>query len=300
MLRNIRIPPLFSLVKKRRSLLLLSEQYKAYLLQEGVEDLQTFSERRSRNSRYLKGRKPHLSIPIGDGKRMVLRQFSHGGLLRALTRDLYLFGARSFQELAFTEEVRSTGIPTIQPIGAIHRFALKPFYRAYFFSLEIPDAADFVLYFQKLGENPSRDRLIVKRKVLRSAGLLLQQFHNAGFFHGDLQLKNILVAGDQPLLIDFDRSYRKSVLSVRERMKNLLRLNRSAEKWKHHGLPITRTDRWRFFLAYAGGDVKIQEAMQKVVRTFSIRHLFYRCGWALEGLRKPFGTFERSNRKLTG
>ncbi len=284
MLTDIQIPSSFSLIKKGRSLLLLNQEYKDFLLEEGIEDLETFIERRSKDSRYMSGRKPHLSTPMADGKRMVLRQYSHGGLLRAFTRDLYLFGARSFEELAFTEEVRSSGIPTIQPIGAIHRFALMPFYRAYLLSVEIPDATDFVLYFQKVGQNFSRDRLIVKRRVLRSAGLLLRQFHHAGFFHGDLQLKNILVAGDQPLLIDFDRCYRKPTLSVRKRMKNLLRLNRSAEKWKRLGLPITRTDRWRFFLAYAGGDTKIREAMRKVVRTYSIRHLLYRWGWALEGL----------------
>jgi hypothetical protein len=159
------------------------------------------------------------------------------------------------------------------------------FYTAYLLSLEIPNALDFVSYFQKVGSNPSHDQLIVKRKILRSAGHLLRQFHHAGFFHGDLQLKNILVAGNQPLLIDFDRSYRRPVLSVRERMKNLLRLNRSAEKWKRQGVPITRADRWRFFLAYAGGDTNIREAMGKAVRTYSVRHLFYRCGWALEGSR---------------
>jgi hypothetical protein len=65
-------------------------------------------------------------------------------------------------------------------------------------------------------------------------------------------------------------------------MKNLLRLNRSAEKWRQLGLPITRTDRWRFFLAYAGEDVMIRKAMERAIRTYSMRYLFYRCGWGLE------------------
>jgi hypothetical protein len=90
------------------------------------------------------------------------------------------------------------------------------------------------------------------------------------------------VTGDQLFLIDFDRSYQKMALSVGERMKNLLRLNRSVEKWKRIGLPITRTDRWRFFLAYAGEDGLIQKVMKKTIRTYSVRHLFYRLGWAFE------------------
>jgi hypothetical protein len=65
-------------------------------------------------------------------------------------------------------------------------------------------------------------------------------------------------------------------------MKNLLRLNRSVEKWKRLGLPIMRTDRWRFFLAYAGEDVMIRKAMRVALRSYSFRHFLYRMGWALQ------------------
>jgi 3-deoxy-D-manno-octulosonic acid kinase len=212
---------------------------------------------------------------------MVLRQYSHGGLLRAITGNLYLFGARSFRELSLTEEIRTSGTPTIPVIGAIHHSVSFPFYQAYFLSLEVPGAIDLTQYLQEIGPNPSRENLRLKRKTIRSAGLLIRQFHQVGFFHGDLQLKNILVAGDQLLLIDFDRSYRKTTLSVQERMKNLLRFNRSVEKWKRLGLPITRTDRWRLFQAYAGDDKKIRKAMKKALRIYSLRFLFYRFGWAL-------------------
>jgi hypothetical protein len=64
-------------------------------------------------------------------------------------------------------------------------------------------------------------------------------------------------------------------------MKNLLRFNRSVEKWKQLGLPITRTDRWRLFQAYEGDDKKIREAMKKALRIYSLRFLFYRFGWVL-------------------
>jgi hypothetical protein len=61
-------------------------------------------------------------------------------------------------------------------------------------------------------------------------------------------------------------------------MKNLLRLNRSVEKWIRQGLLITKTDRLRFFLAYAGDDLKIKEAMQRTLRTYTIRSFLYRLG----------------------
>jgi len=282
MFRNISIPPLFSLTKIGKVFLLLREEYKDFLLREGIEDLEPFLQKHRQTSNYLTGRMLHPLVSIKDGVRMVIRQYRHGGLLRLFTRDLYLLGSRSFQELALIEEILACGIPTIEPIGAIHRLTLPPFYKAYLLSLEVPQAVDLIQYLQEMGSHPSREDLLIKRRIIRSTGLLLSQFHQAGFFHADLQLKNILVADNQPLLIDFDRSFRKQTLSKEERMKNLLRLNRSVEKWKTLGLPITRTDRLRFFQAYTEKDEEMKRTMKKVLRTYSVRLLFYRWSWALQ------------------
>ncbi len=264
--------------------MLLNKAYQDFLLAEGIGEWDPFMRRCSGHPAYRTGRKPLLSVPLPGGQRMILRRFWHGGLLRAFTRGLYLFGARAFQELLLTEEIRSCGVSTVQPIGAIHRRVLKIFYHPYLLSLEIPGSMDLAQYFRTLGPKPAPGELVEKRKALRSAGLLLRQFHQAGFFHKDLQLKNILIAGDRLFLIDFDRSYRKQVLSVREKMKNILRLNRSVEKWKRAGLSVTKTDRWRFFSAYAGDDQEIVGALRKAMRTYSIRCLFYRFGWAVDGI----------------
>jgi len=282
MFENIPIPSSFSLIKKGNVFILLEDGYKEAVLKQGIDDLRTFLKKSRQTSHYHRGRALHPCLPLEDNKRMVLRQYLHGGLLRAITGGLYCFGARSFRELALTEEIRSCGIPTIPAIGAIHHRIFYPFYRAYFLSLEVPQAIDLIQYFNGLGVPPSRGNLSSKRKTIRSAGLLIRKFHQAGFFHSDLQLKNILVARDELLLIDFDRSYRKSNLSIRERRKDLLRLNRSVEKWKRVGLPITRTDRWRFFLAYAGNDNTTRKSMERALRTYPLRFLFYRFGWAIE------------------
>ena len=281
MFKEFQIPSSFSLIEKGRVSILLKEEYKNLLLAQGIDDLKTFLEKNRLAAHYLTGRTPHPSIPFEEGKRMVLRQYSHGGLLRAITGSLYFFDARSFRELALTEEIRSCGIPTIPSIGAIHHDIFCRFYQAYFLSLEVPHAVDLIQYFKGINVNLSPENISSKRKTIRSAGLLIRQFHQAGFFHGDLQLKNILVTGDQLLLIDFDRSYRKRPLSTKERMKNLFRLNRSVEKWRRLGLSTTRTDRWRFFLAYAGDDKGMKETMVKALRTYSLRLSFYRFGWTI-------------------
>jgi len=282
MFENFSIPPSFSLVQRGKVFLLLHEKYKDFLLQEGIENIELFLQRYRQASRYLRGRTLHPSIPIRNGERLVIRRYSHGGLLRAVTGDLYFLGSRSFQELALTEEILSCGISTIQPIGAIHHLIASPFYKAYLLSLELPQAIDLIQYFGKISPRPSPEELLFKRRTIRSAGRLLREFHKAGFLHGDLQLKNILVSGDRALLIDFDRSSRKKLLSAEEKMRNLLRLNRSVEKWKRHGLRITRTDRWRFFRAYADDDVEIRGMIQRALRTYPLRLFLHRAGWAIQ------------------
>jgi serine/threonine protein kinase len=282
MFKDYHPPSHFSFISKGKVFLLLNNEYKDLLLREGIDEIGSFLERKSSNSKILTGRKGHPSIPIEKGTRMVVRRYSHGGLFGALTGGLYLFGSRPFQELALTEEIRSHGIMTVQSIGAIHQVVFGPFYRACFLSLEIPEAKDLTRLFQEIGLHPSSEILLQKRKLIRLAALLLKSFHQAGFFHRDLQLKNILIANNQPLLIDFDRSYQRPALSITQKMKNLLRLNRSVEKWKRFGLPITRTDRWRFFLAYAGNDIPLRKAIGRTIRTYRLRLLFYRLGWNLQ------------------
>jgi hypothetical protein len=65
------------------------------------------------------------------------------------------------------------------------------------------------------------------------------------------------------------------------RMKNLLRLNRSVDKWKRRGLPVTFSDRLRFFLAYTGEDPKARDVLRKTLRLYSFGLRFHRLLWNL-------------------
>ena len=275
------IPPFYAMTQRRKVSFLLREEYRDLLLQQGIEDLETFLKRYGQTSPRLEGRTLLLSVHLKDGAKMVVRTYSHGGLLRGLTRNLYLSGSRSFEELVLTEEIRSSGIPTVQPVGAVHHRIFPFFYRAYFMALEIPEAEDLPRYFLRMGLHLSPEKIVEKRKTIHSVGRLIQQFHRAGFYHSDLQLKNILIAEGRPLLIDFDRCYRKQALSLRERTRNILRLNRSAEKWKRIGIPLSKTDRLRFFLAYAEGDREMKESLRKALRTRAFWFFIHRWTWGI-------------------
>jgi serine/threonine protein kinase len=283
MFENIPVPPSFSLVRKGKTYLLLREDYKKILLEQGLDEIESYVAKHHTTSRIFHGRHPHPSILIGDDERAVLRHYIHGGLLRFLTRDLYLFGSRSFQELILTEAVRSYGIATVKPIAAMHRCIPPFFYRSYLLTLEIPLSIDFIQWFREMGSHLDAKRVKEKRMLIRKAGVLLRNFHDAGFLHGDLQLKNLLISEDQVFLIDFDRSCRKPNLSAKKRIQNLLRLNRSVDKWRPSGLPINLTDRWRFFAAYAGKDRELRVALRRALRFYGFTSFLHRVGWTLKG-----------------
>ncbi len=282
MARPITVPPTYALIRKEGLSLLLKEEYSEALLRQGIEDFEDYLARHAKPSLHLTGRTSHFLVSLKDEQGVVIRRYSHGGLLRAFTGDLYLFGSRGFQELALTEEIRASGISTVQPVGAVHQSVFPFFYRAYFLSLEIPQAKDLAGRLLEIGPRPFPDALVQKREMIRRVARLVRRFHQAGFVHGDLQLKNILVAGGQPFLIDFDRSYRKRTLTVKDRMDNLLRLDRSVEKWRRKGLPVTKTDRWRFFLAYSGGDEVTRAGLEEALRARAIRFFPHRCLWAIQ------------------
>jgi len=286
MAKKISPPPHFLLIKKGKLSLLVRENYKRWVLEYWEDNIKKLLPSQKRPNHYLAGRKRYPIITFPEGQRVVIRQYSHGGVLQFFTRDLFLSGTRSFDELILTEEIRLSEIPTVTPVAAVHQVLIPPFYRPYLLTLEIPGALNLVQYVEEGGSKPIGEALLHKRKTIRSAGLLLKKFHQAGFYHGDLQLKNFLVLKDQVFLIDFDRSYRKPSLTSKERTKNLLRLNRSVDKWKEFGLSLSQTDRLRFFYAYAGEEATLFEEMRKALRYYSVFLFFHRLLWKIQKVLK--------------
>jgi succinate dehydrogenase/fumarate reductase flavoprotein subunit len=70
MFEKISFPPSFSLVQRGKAFLLLHEKYKDLHLEDGIEEVETFLQRHSQTSKYLRGRTLHPSIPIKNGERL--------------------------------------------------------------------------------------------------------------------------------------------------------------------------------------------------------------------------------------
>ncbi|UCD70768.1 MAG: hypothetical protein JSW70_07110 [Syntrophobacterales bacterium] len=285
------LPQGFSLIKRGRTELVIRDLYKDRLMEREIHNLEVLSLRQGDKAQFMEGRGLLVSLPM-DGKgpeRMVIRHYEHGGIFRALTRDLFVVGSRPFRELILTEMARKAGLPTMEVLIAIKRLVLWPFYKGDLVSKEIPNSADLLQYFTRWEKAKAQKQLGEKRELIRQAGRLVREMHEVGIYHADLQLKNFIVemgeGGLGPLhIIDFDRSKVIHPLKSNKWLSNLLRLDRSVEKWRHSGLWITRTDRLRFLMSYLEGDEERRAFMRTYLRKYIRRRRRYKIGWAIERL----------------
>ncbi len=257
MFKKNTIPSSYDLVRGERTTVALKHCYGKTMVEMGIVDPDRFFQNASEEGNTYTGRGTVkiLTVPGPGSERVVVRQYRRGGTIRKLIPDLYLGASRPFRELWLTDQALKRGIPTAEIVAACHKEVLWGLHRGLLVSKEIKNGRDFVTYLEGLGEPVSRERIKEKRNVIAAVGRLVRRMHDAGIFHGDLNLKNILVQVNdngavQAYLIDFDKSVIKKRLSERKRRQNLMRLNRSVEKFKHKGVCITRTDALRFLKAY--------------------------------------------------
>jgi tRNA A-37 threonylcarbamoyl transferase component Bud32 len=194
--------------------------------------------------------------------------------------------------MQLTAEIRKRRIPTVRVLAALCRSVVGPLYQGELITEEIPGTRDLASFFLNLHRPLSETEVRLTHQLARKAGRTVRLMHDQGVFHGDLNLKNLLLRVENRTspdiyIIDFDRSRVGRSLSTRDRMKNLLRLLRSAEKWRSQGASIRYTDEARFFRAYAEGDPDIVQAMRRHLRKLRRHTFWHRVGWRIDRLINP-------------
>lgn len=166
--------------------------------------------------------------PLSDTRAIdiVLRHYYRGGMVGKIIHDQYQFSSiektRPYRELKILETVRELQLPAPIPIGG---YVIKQhgFYRADIIIEKIADAKDA---FQRL----SNQKLTESNWL--DIGHCIRRFHNAGIYHADLNIHNIMLTeGGDVWLIDFDRAEQKAC-KKQWQVANLERLKRSLNKEK--------------------------------------------------------------------
>ena len=257
MISKNNIPPAYRLIEQGKRAVIVKDDWKEKLLTIGIADPDFFLKQSfpKEENYFGRGALKIIVLPGEANERIFIRHFQRGGMIQKLIPDLYLGTSRPLKELWVGYRAREKGVPCAEIIAACHTKVFWKFHRGDLVTREIKDGKDLPAYLAELKRPLKKEKIFEKRSVIKKVGEAMRLMHEAGIFHGDLNLKNIILQTVDPknikcYLIDFDKSFFRSHLKKRLKTRNLLRLNRSAEKFKKHGLPITRTDALRFLSAY--------------------------------------------------
>jgi 3-deoxy-D-manno-octulosonic acid kinase len=282
-------PSGFVLISRGRTNIAVREEYREILLKQGIHTPEKLMDTCPMDGVALTGRGINPSIPIQgrDQEKMVIRKYRRGGMLRYFLPDLYWGGHRPFRELCVTTEALQKGIRTVSVLAAVTEHVAGPFYRGYLISRELPSARDLPDVFGTLSMSPAHERFTKKRAILAQVAQAIRFMHERGFYHGDLNLKNVLVATDNEdtvYILDWDKSWYKEKLSEAERSRNVLRFCRSMTKLKEKGLPFTKRDQLFFLRAYWGDDKSLMRRLRKDFMQVKLSLGVRKMRWKIEKL----------------
>ena len=186
---------------------------------------------------------------------LMVRQYVHGGLLGPLFGAWFFGTGRMESEMAVHLHALRHDVPTCRPVALRTERASRLLHTGFYVTEAIPDSANLLELCAEVDREERRRSPIWKRRLAERIADAVAAMHDAGIEHADLNLKNLLVkrTGEHPdvYIIDFDRAELREEVSLRKRLKNLVRLDRSIVKWGSSRRTISLWDRlrvWRYYL----------------------------------------------------
>jgi 3-deoxy-D-manno-octulosonic acid kinase len=210
-----------------------------------------------------------------EGKRFACRKYMHGGIGRALTKDLFLTEKRALTELEIMFYLKENHFPVVEPVGILVGEDF-PFRKPHIITMFEDNMGD-LLEFIKVSSRKKRLRAI------RDLARFMWRLESLGIYHPDLHLRNVLVKDDGKLIfLDFDKACRK-VISKKIIESMVWRLNRFAEKWELKGyFRISIHERLLFLRTYSRlSGYDLESEMAKKMKGKS---LLSRAGWLAESI----------------
>lgn len=280
----LKLPAGFEIVSLGKRTALVKSKYQS-LVKETFDYL--IDPNRAPGIKYLGGRGGSFSFRVSCSQigRVIVRPYKRGGfLVGPLLKDIYWGISRFLQELEVSTLAFNKALPVSEPLGIVMEPKSLGFYKAFFISREITDTQDIATILESFKGLETRLLFKKKQELFKTLASTIVKFHNGGIYHPDLHLKNILVqvnASGQPAIyiIDLDRAKYYEHLNFNQRVRNLVRLNRSIIKL---GLDttITTSDRLAFLKSYLeligqNNPQIVRSISQRCVRNIRL-HRFWR------------------------
>jgi 3-deoxy-D-manno-octulosonic acid kinase len=209
---------------------------------------------RQPDSRVLHGGRGDTNVVDAEGGAWVVRHAWRGGAVASLLRDRYVRTGepRPYAELRVSHGLRQHRIET-PALVAFALYPAGPFYRADIVTEYIPDSRNLA----SVTFGDERAAAGARVAAWRAAGGVLRRAWNAGLVHPDLNLGNILIAGNPEAphawLIDLDHAVLSGDMSASDRVAMQRRLNRSREKFEsQYGQAVGRVELIAFSEALHG------------------------------------------------
>ncbi len=275
------IPDAYEALQQGPAFIIIRKEYRDCLLEQGIArpDELLRSGQAAAGERSGRGRIGIVPITGRPGEQMIIRQYLRGGLVRFFNRDLYWHDRRPSEELLLTEQAAAAGIPTAQVLAAVCVPCAGPFCRGYLIVRELAACCDLAHYLQRLSRQDRAGFFQEKRRVIKRVAALVSQMHDRGFFHADLNMKNILVdtaAPERLYIIDWDKSCHRERLSAARRRANVLRLCRSMIKLGRTGIPVGERDAALLLQACGRSTKSLRKDLLRLRLTVGLRGVFWK------------------------
>ena len=294
-MKNVELPAYFSTLTRGEITLYIKKEYEQRLSAHDIDMLFNLHKDSDKLKVSYHGRTPCKTLimeSLGNVS-FVVRDYCHGGLFGKILRDIFWNSLRPLRELSICEAAGKSGIKTSEVIAIVKNRILGPVYKCRLVSKEITGAIDLM----ELLLNAEKNKLVArKRQIINKTAKAVKEMHGAGIYHADLHLKNILIqsaAGKVDVyIIDLDKSRQYEKISLHQRMRNIMRLDRSVEKMirnnrvtfdETYPFPISGTDKLRFLKEYIKTDNKSEKPLRYYLQSYNTSHNLHRLWWSVGG-----------------
>jgi 3-deoxy-D-manno-octulosonic acid kinase len=231
------------------------------------------------------GRGRPVLVRFDDGSAAVVKTLRHGGLLGELLGDRFLGARRLAEALELGALLRANGVPAPEVVlGRIRwRGPLRTLCSMDLGTVQWQGSQDLLAHL-------AGPKSACPPIVCLALGRAVRQLHDAGVFHADLNVKNVLVhPGAEPSvrLIDWEGSRLEHPLRQRSVVANLERLLRSCRKQGLLGTALRRTDLMRFLRGYEPDRAPRRVLWRSVECRYRRRLWMHVLGWRLARRPQP-------------